>query len=198
MSDRPGSDALERYREYVIDKLSENYSSDKLDEQDFERRVEIATSARSEAVLQSLIADLHVAGSAPPPAERLRREPQPVGYDVNYGDVAKEGSVIAIFSGNDRKGVWDPPKELNAITLFGGSDIDLREAAIPAGGMTIHAVAIFGGVDIIVPRGVNVRLSGAGIFGAFEGKNLQDGVRGAPTIKVDGVAMFGAVEVNVK
>lgn len=201
MSDNPGSPGLERYREYVIDKLSEGYSADRIGEEEFERRVEIATSAQSEAVLQSLIADMHVAGSAPPPAASAPRAAERsvfADYQVNYGEAPKEASVIAIFSGSDRKGVWEPPKVLNAITIFGGADIDLREAPIPADGMTINAVAIFGGVDIIVPEGVNVRLGGAGIFGAFEGKRLKQGNPDAPTIKIDGIALFGGVDVKTK
>lgn len=106
---------------------------------------------------------------------------------------------MAIFSGTDRKGVWNPPRKLHTIAVFGGSDIDLRDARIPPGGMRIIAFALFGAVDIIVPDGVRVEASGGGIFGAFEGHDQPESYESdAPVIRVEGAAIFGAVEVKHK
>ncbi|TVQ22832.1 MAG: DUF1707 and DUF2154 domain-containing protein [Spirochaetaceae bacterium] len=203
MSDSP-RDSLERLREQVIEQLSSGYSRDLLSEAEFEDRLTTATNASAHADLRTLILDLPLVGSpnAPAPyggADALSASDGEQQVAINRGEVRDESSVIAIFSGADRKGVWDPPKTLNVVAIFGGSDIDLREARIPAGGMTINAVAMFGGVDIIVPDGVRVETSGAGIFGAFEGKErTYDLPPGSPTIKVEGVAIFGAVEVKQK
>jgi hypothetical protein len=205
MSD-PTNDSMERLREQVIEQLSTGYSRDLLSQTEFEQRVEQATGASTHSELRSLILDLPLAGSPNPPA--VPGETSPVAepassrsqFPINTGEVRRESTVIAIFSGSDRKGLWDPPKTLNVVAMFGGSDIDLREAHLPPGGLTINAVAIFGGVDIIVPEGINVDVSGAGIFGAFEEgkrKKLRP-IPGAPTIRVEGVAMFGAVEVKYK
>lgn len=191
-------DSLERLREQVIEQLSTGYSQDFLSETEFEERLENATSAGSHAELRKLIVDLPLAGSPNAPAV----QGEPASRDVvrmNRGAVSEESTVIAIFSGTDRKGVWTPPKTLNAIAFFGGSDIDLREAEFPPGGLKITAVAVFGGIDVIVPEGVNVEVSGAGIFGAFEGSSRNDSSHpGAPTVKIEGVAIFGGVEVKVK
>ncbi len=197
MSDAGNS--LERLREQVIDQLSTGYSRDFLSEEEFEQRLETATGANTHSELRRLVFDLPPAGSSNAPAVQGEHARAIDAYTVNRGEVANESTVVAIFSGSDRKGVWDPPRKLNVIAVFGGSDIDLREARFPPGGLTINAIALFGGVDIIVPEGTNVVTSGAGIFGSFEaGKRKIAGIPGAPTVKVEGAAMFGGVEVKFK
>ena len=209
MSDSTNESSLERLREHVIDQLTSGYSRDFLSQEEFEHRVEQATEARSHHDLRALLIDLPLAGSPNAPVPSGGTSPEPMydvgagplqrSYMINTGEADDHAEAIAIFSGADRKGVWDPPRHLEVIAIFGGSDIDLREARIPAGGMTIEAVAIFGGVDVIVPEGVNVNTSGAGIFGSFEGashKHRED--PRAPTVTVKGVAIFGGVDVKVK
>jgi cell wall-active antibiotic response 4TMS protein YvqF/uncharacterized protein DUF1707 len=201
-----GSDSsLERFREEVIEKLSSSYSRDYLNESEFEDRVEQATAADSHEALRKLLIDLPLAGAPDPPVPvDGRSDPQLShgvrgGLAINSGEVRSESTALAIFSGAERKGVWDPPRTLNAIAMFGGCDIDLRDARIPAGGMTINAVVMFGGVDIIVPEDLNVEVSGAGIFGAFDGKNHRGSSDpNTPTIKIDGVAIFGGVDIKIK
>lgn len=209
MSDSQSPSSLERLRDHVIEQLTNGYSRDYLSEEEFEQRVEKATGARTHHELRALLIDLPLAGA--PNAPVLAGENRPavnddvdVGYLVgdylvNRGSVESESTAIAIFSSADRKGVWDPPRTLNVIAIFGGSDVDLREARIPAGGMTINAVAMFGGIDVIVPEGVNVVTSGAGIFGGFEHVGRRgDADPHAPTVKVEGVAIFGGVDVKIK
>lgn len=201
MSD-PRNDSLERLREHVIEQLSTGYSRDFLSEEEFEQRLETATGADRHAELRSLIVDLPLAGSPNPPAVPSDSSVAADGLErfaVNRGEVPGESTLVAIFSCADRKGVWSPPRTLNVLAVFGGSDIDLREAHFPPGGITIKAFAMFGGVDIIVPEGTNVEVSGAGIFGAFEaGRRKSPAIPGAPAVRVEGAAIFGGVEVRFK
>jgi hypothetical protein len=187
--------SLERLRERVIEQLSSGYSQDLLSEGEFDERMQGANSAESHAELRQLIGDLPISPTSGSLAPGVESSPFP----VNDGPVEAESSLVAVFSGTERKGVWDPPKTLNVVAFFGGSDIDLREAHMPPDGMTIRVAAVFGGVDIIVPEGFNVKMGGAGIFGAFESKRRRSRtIPGAPTVKVDGVALFGGVEVKFK
>lgn len=196
---------LERLRNQVIDQLSTSYSHDVLSQEEFEERVETATAAGSHAELRALIIDLPV----PAPNQEnqdanlqdyhLSHESDPQQRSINRSGVDDERTLLAFFSGTERRGVWHPPRKLNTIAVFGGSDIDLRDAMIPAEGMRIVAFALFGGVDIVVPEGVRVSVDGIGIFGGFGGTEYAaPDAANSPVIKVEGVALFGGVEVRVK
>ncbi len=80
----------------------------------------------------------------------------------------------------------------------------VRPVAIIAalfGLLTIYSggMALFGGVDIVVPEDLDVEVSGAGIFGGFDGKNHKGSSDlKTPKVKVNGVAIFGGVDVKIK
>jgi hypothetical protein len=202
MSDGSGN-PLERLREQVIEQLSAGYSRDYLSQTEFEERIETATDARTHADLRSLIVDLPVAGSPNAPASAGASAPDQHTADrdylINTGDVPENTTMVAVFSASERKGTWIPPRHINAVSVFGACEIDLRDARIPPGGLTINAFAMFGAVEVLVPDGVRIETNGGGIFGAFEGTDRSESFeRSAPVIRVEGAAFFGAVEAKHK
>lgn len=77
---------------------------------------------------------------------------------------------------------------------FGGVECDLRNAIIEKD-CAIRASAFFGGVDILVPETVNVKVSSNSIFGGVS--NNKTSVRkDAPTVYVSGTCMFGGIEIK--
>ncbi|REE95191.1 cell wall-active antibiotic response 4TMS protein YvqF [Thermomonospora umbrina] len=56
-------------------------------------------------------------------------------------------------------------EELNVLSVMGDLVLDLRDAQVPRGEVTIVATAVMGDVKIIVPDGVEVRMSGYGVMG---------------------------------
>ena len=50
-------------------------------------------------------------------------------------------------------------------TMFGGGELDLRDATLDPAGATIHVSTLFGGGSLIVPEGWNVETSMSGIGG---------------------------------
>jgi len=82
--------------------------------------------------------------------------------------------------------------------ILGGAKLDLRRARPAAGGAQIDATSIFGGTEVIVPRGWDVRVSALPVFGGVEDKTRGDGAAtsDAPRLTVTGVAIFGGVEVK--
>lgn len=83
--------------------------------------------------------------------------------------------------------------ELNAI--FGGVKCDLRNAIINKD-CAITATSIFGGIDLLVPDHVNVKVSSNSIFGGVSHKNHRPNVQGAVTIYINATCMFGGVEIK--
>ncbi|MBC6445884.1 LiaF transmembrane domain-containing protein [Actinokineospora xionganensis] len=81
--------------------------------------------------------------------------------------------------------------------VFGGATLDLRDAHIDRSA-TVDAFALFGGVDVLVPKGWRVSVGGLPIFGGYEDKTRGNGSlpADAPLLKVNATAIFGAVEVS--
>lgn len=188
---------LESLREQVIDRLTGYYAEARLGMEEFEERVERANQAQNQAALALLLSDLPQAAPTGYPQARPRTAPAGQnGYQLNTGAVRAKDSLVCIFSGQDRKGVWKPPRKLESLSLFSGTSIDLSKAQLPPEGMTITSLAVFSGVDIIVPRGVRVAVKGMAIFGGYGSKADEVDDETAPLITIDCLAVFGAVEVR--
>lgn len=83
--------------------------------------------------------------------------------------------------------------ELNAV--FGGVKCDLRGAIIEKD-CVINASAVFGGVDILLPANVNVKVRSNSIFGGVSDKKHSNSSQNAVTVYVNGSGMFGGVEIQ--
>ena len=83
-----------------------------------------------------------------------------------------------------------------AFALFGGMDLDLRDAVFEAPVVEIAGFWCFGGLDMKVPEGIDVRDQTAGIFGGTDVRDIGNPVPGAPTLVIKGVALFGGVSVR--
>ena len=189
-------------RDRVMDDLVRQYSLERVSLDEFERRTELVSAATSRGEVLAQVADL-----PPLPEERPSRPAAPSRPRAAAGRgrwrVDPEGSrpsdlSLAIFGGSDYKGVWRAPRQLVSICVFGGSKIDLREAIVPPDGVSISTVCLFGGLDVIVPPGMRVATRGAGIFGGFDRTNSEPDDRDAPTVAIDGIALFGGVSVKVR
>lgn len=81
--------------------------------------------------------------------------------------------------------------ELTAV--FGGVDCDLRHAIIEKD-CAIQVSAIFGGIKILVPDHVNVKVNSNSIFGGITNKTAAK--KDAVTLYVSGTCLFGGVEIK--
>ena len=77
-------------------------------------------------------------------------------------------------------------------------ELDLRKAEIKGRNAGIDLVAIFGGIDIKVPRHWKVEISGLPLFGGWDNKTdytpLPDAEEKILIVKC--IAMFGGVEIK--
>jgi class 3 adenylate cyclase len=130
----------------------------------------------------------------PPPAPATSPAPAPSAQPV-----ARPASswVVAIMSGEDRRGRWRVGRHLGAFALMGGVDLDLRDAVIEGDVVEINAWAIMGGVTITVPEGIPVETSGFVLMGGRTTR-VKDvpPLPGAPTIRVVGYGLWGGVTVR--
>ena len=113
----------------------------------------------------------------------------------NLSGKIDDAEISAIFSGQnvDMKGEKFTGKKLSAV--FGGLKLDLREAIIKEDAV-IDASAVFGGIDILVPENVNVKVKSSALFGGVKSKREKAADEKNPTIFVNGSAMFGGIEIK--
>lgn len=195
MSDLPARRPTKAMRDQVIEKLTLNYAHSNLDDEEFEVRLSRATDSESESELLALVADLPDVGEERKPAPAARSSEFEVV--LNSGAVRDDGALIAILGGSSRKGVWQPPRHLRVVAMLGGVDLDFTEAEMPPGTTEITVFAVMGGVDIIVPPGLNVDVSGVPFMGGFDDKSAGMVDPQAPTLKIRGVAVMGGVDVKM-
>jgi hypothetical protein len=108
--------------------------------------------------------------------------------------------VTAIFGGVERRGSWSVARQLKARAILGGIVLDFRDAALPPGVTDLHVSAVFGGIEIIVPPGLSVEVSGTAIFGGFGHVERVPAVADPdrPVLRVRGRAVFGGVAVETR
>ncbi len=85
-------------------------------------------------------------------------------------------------------------KGANLEAVFGGVELDLDGAHFSED-RVIYASAIFGGIEIRVPKNVNVKVKSNSIFGGVKNvvSNTNENV---PTIYVNASAIFGGVDIK--
>jgi hypothetical protein len=108
-------------------------------------------------------------------------------------------SSFSVMRAHRRRGAWAPGPEHSTAAVLGGVELDLREARLDPRGTTIRAVAIMGGIVIIVGPQVEVRCEGRGLMGGFadlSGPPTVPPPAGAPPLTVTGLAAWGGVEIR--
>ena len=106
--------------------------------------------------------------------------------------------LLAIMSGFERRGRWNVPRKLTTFALWGGGVVDLRYADFTSPEVEIRTYSIMGGQTILVPPEVNVELRGHGVMGTFDHLDTEQGLPGAPLVKVCGFSLWGKVAVKRK
>jgi len=111
------------------------------------------------------------------------------GDDYIHSNAVFGGSEHSITSQNFRGG--------ETMALFGGVELDMRQAQISDDGCKIHATALFGGVEIIVPDDWNVIITGTPIFGGIDSKSRRrSDAKSGKDIYIHCTVAFGGVEIK--
>lgn len=180
-------------RDQVATVLSTAYAEGRLSREEHDERIDQLMAAKTFDDLLPITRDLVVVGTPNPVAT-----PQPTSHFTidTTGQSVDSDKMIAIFGGATRTGKWRVRKNIQALALFGGIDLDLRDAIFEAPVVEISGFWCFGGLDIKVPEGIEVRDQTAGIFGGTDVNNIGDPAPGAPTLVIKGVSLFGGVSVH--
>ena len=188
-------------RDKVATVLSTAYAEGRITREEHDERLDAVMRARTFDDLVPITTDLVPLPSATPPtvdppASTPATQPAGTTFTVDTSRDSGSDQLIAIFGGSTRKGRWRVPKQINAVALFGGVEIDFTEAVFESTEIEITGFWCFGGMDIKAPAGIEVRDRTAGIFGGTDIKGLGDPVPGAPVITIKGATLFGGVSVS--
>lgn len=117
-----------------------------------------------------------------------------VHVDVHGFSNSNRHEYSAIFSSNNAR-VTDQFTGTNLNAVFGAVVLDLRDAIISSD-VEISATAVFGGIDIYVPAGINVKVNNIPIFGGVSNKTSYKPEPGAFTIYLNSTTMFGGIDIK--
>lgn len=190
--DRGNLRASDADRERVANVLREAAGDGRLTMEELDERLDAVYAAKTYAELEPITRDLPATGTAHAPVPAQSSAVQ----DSRIGGVPTSEGAFAILGGFSRKGDWVVPKDFTAFAFMAGGEIDFREARFAEPVVTIHVIAIMGGIEITVPEDVTVRVTGIGIMGGFDHGASGSGAPGGPTIVINGLALMGGVEVR--
>ena len=166
-------------RDAVVESLKERAADGTLTLDEFAERAGRALVARTRGDLEAVTADLR----AGPASDRRSRSPR--------------HSVVAVMAGADTKGRWRCGSKVTAVAVMGGCHLDFRQAEILDNEVHVVAVAVMGGVDIVVPEGIEVAMSGLPVMG---GRTMRvkdvPVLPGSPRIVVHAYPIMGGVVVR--
>lgn len=103
---------------------------------------------------------------------------------------------FTMFSGIENSNYSKKFRGGKLTAIFGGIELDLRDAEIEDKTAILNITALFGGVDIIVPSHWNVEVQATPILGGVEKRTQYNRDEDAPTLKVNGTAVFGGIEIK--
>jgi hypothetical protein len=173
-------------RDVAEARLRQAVADETLTLDEFGDRMRALLDARTRGDLQRVL------GGVPIGAEPLRRTRE----RGTARPARKQQHIIAVMSEEAARGRWRPAPETTAVAVMGGAIVDLQGAEYEGDELKISAVAFMGGVEIIVPEGVEVELSGFAIMGDRSNKIDAPVLPDAPLVRVDAYAVMGSVEVR--
>lgn len=119
---------------------------------------------------------------------------QSIGFGRSVAD--ERINETAIFWGFEQKVTSKKFKGGSITAIFGGGDLDLRDAELDAAGAVIDITAIFGGVEIKLPESWVVEAHTTGIFGGAENKCKNPEKHEGKRIVINATAIFGGIDIK--
>ncbi|GLU50415.1 DUF1707 SHOCT-like domain-containing protein [Nocardiopsis ansamitocini] len=186
-------------RDRVAARLRDALAEGRITPDEHSERLDSVYNSRTLGELVPITSDLPAVQDSSLPDQRAFDSPRPVYGRTRVTNGSPSGWFsLALMGGAERGGNWVVPKTYHALALMGGIGIDLREARFAAQETTIVANALMGGIEIVVPDDIEVRVSGVGIMGGYgaEGEAPSSVLEpGTPVVRVMGVGLMGAVVV---
>lgn len=197
-------------RHRAAEALSRAFAQGQLDYEEFDERTRTIWATRYREDLLTPLADLYPdpARELEPqtPAVRPHHTPQPrprtTSLEQVTGNTGGTSFSFALMGGTEYAGDWLCAPTHTSLAIMGGVDVDLRHARLSSHETVISAVAVMGGIQIVVPEDVRIISDGVGVMGGFgvtDDKSVtlrrEDIPTDAPVIRLRGLALMGGVDI---
>ena len=169
-------------RDVTLRTLGDHAAVGRLTLDELEERSGQALVAKTRGELAALTSDLPVGGAqASGSAAVSTQGPQARGT----GPKRPVRWMVSIMSGSHRRGRFRAVGSINAVAIMGGDEIDLRDAEIEGGELTLNVFALMGGANIYVPDSVDLDVGGFSLMGGHDEVGRELSPRpGAPLIRI--------------
>ena len=194
---RPQDRPLDALREETVDQLIMNYGHGKLSREAFERRLDEALDTKSHERLTELTEDLDLRTDRQYTAQKKAELGIRVDPEARAG-VDEADTIVNVFAGHKRRGVWDVPRALRLVNVFGGCELDFTDARLTADTTYITVFCLFGGVNLRVREGMRTISKAVCIFGGVDNRGGTTLDPNAPLLIIEGFCLFGGVDIRVK
>lgn len=114
--------------------------------------------------------------------------------ELNKIENKNKKEITATFSSEKINFEKEKFTSCDASAIFGGVELDLRNATFKDSAV-INVTAIFGGIDILVPKDVTVIVNSTSIFGGISNERKET-LESKHTLYVNGTCLFGGVEIK--
>ena len=204
--DRPDPSRLrisDHDRHQVAEVLRLAAGEGRIDLEELEERLDATYQAKTYGELVPITADLPVRSTDGLPVMPPATPPavQQAGSSASMLPASTYTASVSFMSECTRRGVWRVPEQHTAFSMMGSVTLDLRQALFEAREVTITAVAIMAGIDIVVNAHTQVIVDGIGIMGDFSqsrDKVAAEITAGSPVVRVNGFALMAGVTVQRK
>jgi hypothetical protein len=190
IEDRP----FDQVRQEAIDQLIMNYSHGVISAEAFERRLDVASDARTHQELVDVVADLTL---QPDDIYQQQREKS---FSPRYkaGNDTRNEKILCVLSSNEHSGQWLVPAEIRVINVLGSIELDFSEAVFQHQHIVIRVNNWVGSLNILVPEQVNVVSNMFNIVGSTQNRARSKVGQQAPQITIEGYSVLGSLDVNLK
>ena len=178
-------------RDATVRSLGDHAAVGRLTLDELEERAGQALTAKTRGELAALTSDL------PQHVVRDPAVPQQVAQDPAVPRPRKPVRwMVAIMGGSQRRGRFRAVGKINSVSIMGGDEIDLREAEIEGGELTLTLFALMGGAMVYVPDSVELEVSGFSLMGGNTEVGSQRSPRpGAPVIHLRTFNVMGGATI---
>jgi hypothetical protein len=170
--------ASDAERQHAVEQLRTASAAGGLTYRELAERTGRAYTAHTRAEVAAVTGDLPAIPASPVPAPPGKRW------------------LVAVIANERLTGRWTAPSRFIAVAVLGDVIVDLRDANMPGDQLSIHATALVGDVQVLVPPGATVEMSGLAVLGQKKlAVKPAEYTLAVPVLRVTAVAIIGDVIV---